>query len=186
MLIHNSAQYYTLAAQTDVAPPTVFQHDPKTFPVFMLVWLEKCLIFKSCPMHRLCLLANQPQVIQHEVAAGDVHSWCRRCSPVKYRTGINTSLCIVWPHTDTSFSFHFPVSFPRSLFDRYLVLKQGKKQGGRLKWSLKTWSNSLAALVMSPVLTSYQSWQVFMWCFALGDTVCTCPLGFAEIHLSSA
>lgn len=54
-------------------------------------------------MHILCLLANQPQGKQREVMAE--YARCRCCSAVECRMGINTLLCIVWPHTDTGFSF---------------------------------------------------------------------------------
>lgn len=176
--ISRSAQYYTLAAQTDVSPSS-FQHDPKTFPVFMSVWPEKYLIFKSCPMHTLCLAANQPQVKRLEAEAREA---CEVGVVLQWSAGWGLT------HYTACFSCNFPVGSPRSVFDRYLVLREGKTSGC-LKWqqSLQSWSNSPAAL-MSSVLTSYQSWQTFMWCFAHGDTVYVCvpkPLQRSIFHLHS-
>lgn len=164
-----------------MSPTTVFQHGLKAFPVFMLVWLEKRLIFQSCPTHTLCLLANQPQVIQHEVAAGDAHAWCGRCSPVKCRTGTNTLLHCVATHRHELFP---PSPCQLSSFFMLIVdlaLKQGET-GGHLKWSLKTWSSPRDELCANKL--SKPAGIYVMFCSR--RRVCTCPLGFAEAHLSSA
>ena len=89
---------------------------------------------------------------------------------------MHTTCCspraLLWPHTATNLSIHLPVNSVYFLLDRYLVLKQGKAVS-HFKWqqSLKTWSSTA---VMSSALTNYQSWQVFMRCFADQDFVCLC------------
>lgn len=135
-----------------------------------------------------CLEMCKKSFLRLKLTLCDVHTRC--CSPLMCREGVNTLLCIARPH-NLSCYFHFPVS---SLFYLIVILYSNKARpaaasndNNHLK--KRSWSSSVAALVMSSALTNYQSWQVFMWCFAHWDTVYVClpkALQRSTYHLHSS